>query len=575
MTHLIEAAERCLGRPWVSYVAVFLVQLKVVWGAWMYRDLGAGDTGAYFAFAQLWLRHWKVNFAWSPLYTAFYGSLLGVTPDDAYLPTVAHRLLIVFGVTLLVLALMRRLLTPGLALLVALWWAVLPVTFETMYEVHLFGTLPLLACWLVILGGPAWRGAALAILAAGAVLVRNELGLTVLILAAFCLAAEVRARRAAVGTSRSLLLVYGLPLLLAAILCAGAYWRSEIKLARWRDASSKHTLNMCQVYAFGYKQRHPEWERNPWTGCSALMQEHFGRPMPAFGEMLRANPRAMATHFAWNAGLTGNGLQLVLFDATSGAVSPDYQPVKTGSTLAAALSAVAVVALVAGAVVIARGPRAGLDRWLAARAWGWLAIAAMVPAWVAIILTQRPRSSYLLPLGAALMAAIATSVRITVWPTLTRLLGRAGPWALAALVVGLLVWLPPHYRPDGRPLLALYRRHLPFASLIARPQTVLLTSGYALELNYYLGRGKAQVLDYGSVGALGDGRSTQAALDGAGINLFYADEAMLDRLESSRGLEPLLDSLQTADWTLVGGENHEGARWRMWRRRAAAAHAAP
>jgi hypothetical protein len=440
-----------------------------------------------------------------------------------------------------------------------------------MYEVHLFGTIPLFACWLVILGGRELRGAALAILATGAVLLRNELGVAVLVLAAFCLVAEVRARRRVEPARAARLVVaYGLPMLLAAVVCAAAYWRSEIRFADWRAASVKHTVNMCQVYAYGYQQRHPEWTRSPWTECSTLMQEHFGEPFPTFGKMVRSNPRAMATHFAWNAGLAGNGLQLVLFGATSGTVTPDYQPVKTRSTRAAVLSVLAGMVLIAGVVAIVRGPRDGLARWLADRTWGWLAILAMVPTWIAIILTQRPRPSYLLPLGVAVMAAVATSVRITAWPTLTRRAGRAGLWVLVGLVAALVAWWPSRYGPRARPFLTLYRRHLPFAGVIAQPQTMLLTSSYALDLSYYLGRGQSRILDYGAVAPWDDARGLQAALDDAGINLFYADEAMLDRLQSSGQHDALLGSMQTAEWTLVGGENHKGARWRMWRRRTPA-----
>src|SRR5262245_11595961 len=40
---------------------------------------------------------------------------------------------------------MRPLLPAGIALLLALWWAVLPINFETLYEVHLCSVLPILA----------------------------------------------------------------------------------------------------------------------------------------------------------------------------------------------------------------------------------------------------------------------------------------------------------------------------------------------------------------------------------------------------------------------------------------------
>jgi hypothetical protein len=571
----VEAVERCAARPFASYLAVFLVQLKVVWGAWLYRDLTSGDTASYFTYAERWLREGRLDLIWSPLYTALYGALLDLTPGDAYLPTIVHRLLIVVTSTLLLLAVMRRLLTPGLALLVALWWAVLPGTFETAVEVHLFATIPVFACWLVILGGqgPGHRGAALAILAAGAVLVRNELGLAVLVLAVFCLVSEVRARRAPgqANPPRAgrYLIAYGLPMLLAAVACVAVYSRAVSPLPEMLARSPrKHTTNMCQVYAYGYKQRHPEVTLDHWTECGLLMREHFGKALPSLGEMIRRNPRAVATHFAWNASLTGNGLQMVLFNAMSGTVTPDYGPVPSRSTRAAVLSILGIAALIAGAVGILRGPPPRLERWLADRAWGWLAILAMVPVWIAIILTQRPRPSYLLALGAAVMAALGTSLLVTAWVPLTRRMGRSGLWALVALVAALLLWWPSYYLPATRPILALYRRHLPFEALIARRNTVLLTSTRGFELQFYVGRGRPRVLEYGQ--ALAHGGGLDRFLDEEGVNMFYADESMLDALRRSGRFDALLDSVQAGEWTLVGAQDLEDARWRMWRRPPAA-----
>jgi hypothetical protein len=55
------------SQPWVSYLAIAWFQLKVVWGAWLYRDLTGGDTATCFTMSEQWLSEGKVNLLWSPL----------------------------------------------------------------------------------------------------------------------------------------------------------------------------------------------------------------------------------------------------------------------------------------------------------------------------------------------------------------------------------------------------------------------------------------------------------------------------------------------------------------------------
>ena len=102
--------------------------MKILWNIWRFRDLTTGDTSSYFVGAYRWSKDFAVNIVWSPLYTAFYGTVLLAT-GDVYLATVVHRLIIVMLATLGVLALMRGLLPPALALLIAAWWAVMPINF--------------------------------------------------------------------------------------------------------------------------------------------------------------------------------------------------------------------------------------------------------------------------------------------------------------------------------------------------------------------------------------------------------------------------------------------------------------
>ena len=115
--------------PAFFYLTLFLLQLKVMWGIWLYCDLTAGDTASYFSTAYAWFQTFRVNIVLPPIYTAFYGSLRFFSPN-LYLVTILHRLIIVFALAMMVLAVMRRLLPTGIGWVIAAWWVIIPFNFE-------------------------------------------------------------------------------------------------------------------------------------------------------------------------------------------------------------------------------------------------------------------------------------------------------------------------------------------------------------------------------------------------------------------------------------------------------------
>src|SRR5262249_36486643 len=141
----------------------------------------------YYINAAQWAEQFKCSLIWSPTYTAFYGTVL-LFCSNLWLATLVHRIIIVFAVSVLVLAFFRRLLPPGIAWLAAAWWCILPINFNTLYEVHLFAVLPILVCWLLLLDnrGPWTRGIALGVLGMSVVLVRNEMSIAFLLIAGLC-----------------------------------------------------------------------------------------------------------------------------------------------------------------------------------------------------------------------------------------------------------------------------------------------------------------------------------------------------------------------------------------------------
>jgi hypothetical protein len=158
-----------------------------------------------------------------------------VTGGEVYAATILHRIIVVMVAALGVLAVMRRLLPPAIALLIAMWWAVLPINFNTLYEVHLFALLPVLAAWLVAMSAEsAWnRGAALPILLAATVLVCNELIVASLLFASVCVLREIAVSKRG-GTSSwrgwpECLRKYAIPALAAVAVWLCFYWQSDVK----------------------------------------------------------------------------------------------------------------------------------------------------------------------------------------------------------------------------------------------------------------------------------------------------------------------------------------------------------
>ena len=554
---------------WFAYSTIALLQVKVAWGAWRLKDLTFGDTCAYYLYATFWTSARKVNIAWSPLYSVFYGTVLE-SVGDVYAATILHRLLIALGAGLLVLALMRRLLPAQVAWLVAAWWTVLPVNFETVYEVHLFALLPIIAAWwMVALWPGCWgRGVGLGILWAAVVLSRNEVLFPAAVVGIGAIAWDLR-RASRGGTSRrQVLLAYAIPVVAAASLWIVFYARSVTQFpALWTAYQPKHTVNMCQVYAAGYLQRHPEWARNPMTDCAEVMVRSFGEPYPTLGRMWHRNPRAVLEHFWWNLRLAPSGIQVLLFNATSSGMNPDYFPVHERSRLALLGSVLAALVLLPGLGTLWRDRRRWWRLWLRPRAATWLFMGGtVVPHCLVIILTQRPRPSYLFDLSVFLMGMVG----MCAWVLCERLGWRRSPqWIFVPMVSALIVVVPSHYKGDpttSRPLLQSYRRLAPFATLIGRSDAVLLVSRYPVELAHYIGGNRPSALDYGQI-AVDSDETMEASLNQRGVNLFYVDESLIARLPPSALFVDRLRGTRTAAWELLAFEDRPDARWRLWGRR--------
>jgi len=563
---------------WVAYPLLFILQFKVVWGIWAVCDVPLGDTACYFTESWLWYSGGEVNIAWSPLYTSFYGSFLFLNSDPIW-ATFAHRIVIVLTATMLVLAVFRQLLPASIAWLCAAWWGVLPIVFNTLYEVHLFATIPVLTAWLLVLTatGPWRRAAALGIFAASAVLVRNELSVPTGVLGSVLAIHELRRLRRGEGMDLwRTLAAYATAMCLAAGLCGIMY---AVSVAKYPDLApylkEKHTLNMAQVYAYGYQQRHPEWTHSPWTESTPLIEQTFGSTAPTLREMIAANPDAVAEHFAWNAALTPSGLQLLLFHHASGSVTPDYDgrvTTQLSSRLATVLTAGLLALWAVGLRLLWCGRRDWWPNWISGRALGWgamLAVATVVPL---VILTQRPRPSYLFTFAVLLMAI--TGMCIYAVTTRWRLTGQLR--SVAPLVmVGLVLFVPRYFvlgKHTKRPIANSVERLLPYCDAITAPGIVTLVPDRA-SVGYYIhpasrDRKLQATREFPQlVARVSAGDTFATLLARHNVDYAYLDERSLGWLEASTcdDAREFVNGRGAPGWELIAAGNAPDDRWRLYR----------
>jgi hypothetical protein len=564
--------------PFFAYGMLFLVQLKIVWGIWRYKDLPFGDTSYYFVNAYRWFETFSVNLLWSPLYTAFYGTLLFFS-KDVYLITILHRLIIVFAVTFLLFTLMRKILPQALAWMMTVWWAVLPINFFTLYEVHLFALIPILVAWNVVFYFPSgWsRGTALAILAGAAVLVRNELVISVVVFSACCIGWErYELKKKGITRSAAIRLVathYVLPMCVSLVFCVFFYQRSEVTFPNLSNAlREKHTFNMCQTYAFGYLQRHPDWAKDPWLQCYDLMKETYGKERPTFREMLFANPKAVFQHVLWNLKLLPAGLQVMLFSATSSGTNPDYAFVPLNRKYPLVLSFIIGIIIIWGMIIVYRQKQWWWLHWFQQRAFGWLSMMAVTSFTIPVILTQRPRSSYLFSLSVFLLAIIGSclyviSKRLFGSKTLkggTKLMALIMAFSLLAVPDLHYVYLLGGLKPS-RTIYDVYRRLVPYQKIISSADTVFVAGRYAPEIGNYIGRGKPEVLKYNILSQRGPDEPLEDFLDRRGITLFYVNEHLLRESPLHPILKNFLLNPVSRGWRVIASENRKagGIKWML------------
>lgn len=558
-------AGRLAASPWFSYVTLVLLQIKVTWHMWHYRDLTSGDTSSYFINASQWFHSGLTPIAWSPLYIAFYGSLLRLS-SDAFIVTTLHRWLIVVFLAVLVLALMRRLLPADLAWFMAAWWVILPINFDALYEVHLFAVIPVMCAAIVILGRPSpWRrGAALAILLAASLLMRNELLLASGLLAAALIGATIWKLRHAPNRSRlnaGLALAYVIPLACTALLTAYFYRHASDAADLSAVLDRKHTLNICQTYTFGYQQRYSDFTKSPWTDCQELMTRVYGKPEPSLKEAVIKNPPAMIEHFLWNLSLVPSGLQVLLMNVSSGSVDPDYAPVQR-SWLALPCSLILLAIVFAGGVQLIRNRRYWWEEWLKYRVWGWVLLMSVGLVTVGIMIAERPRPSYMFSLGILLRALIGMFIVTMIGGQSERRWRSAIFPVVAVLAVAVI---PSYYDlvstlrgPQPRPLVENYERLATYSELLQQPGAVLVSPGYGGELCNYIARGACQGLNYFDLRSQVSSSTTWVQkLESSGATVFYADEAVLDDPAGQR----FVQQTTSAGWQTLGFDNVDGQRW--------------
>lgn len=437
---------RVAESSWFAYASIVMLQLKVMFWIWDYRDLTPGDASSYYRETFTWLDESTIDIIWSPVYTVFLLALQHLT-DNPFWVSIIAQIIVAVSTTLLVLALLRRLLPSHIAWIIAAWWAILPINFDTVYNVHLFSALFPLALFVVATYSKNVfsRGIVLGGLLLTAILVRNEYGaLFVLwLLVSLCHEYYLSKHKGCTLSLRKFLLAYGLPvavvLLVISIFCTNSFKLPEMV----KTLEAKHTVNVCQIYAYNRIQQGDPWNGDPWTGCQDLMTRDFGSSSLTLSQAFFLNPRAVLQHLWWNIKLIPDGTQLALFNSYSGGTNPDYMLAKQSRQAWVPYLFVLALSVFAGIVYFVLPLFKKRHSFENSYAWLLMSCAALLV--LGVIIMQRPRPSYMFPYALFIMALSGLGLH-----KLFELV-RASPIVKSLLPIAsilLIIFVPFYYNAD-------------------------------------------------------------------------------------------------------------------------------
>jgi hypothetical protein len=346
--------------------------------------------------------------------------------------------------------------------------------------------------------------------------------------------------------------------LVAILLIGGAYTRSTLQYPELsKSLAGKHTLNIAQIYAFGYGQRHDDYESSPWTGYGELLEETFGEAQPTLWQAIAANPRAMAGHFLWNASLVPSGLQTALLGARAGKKTPGYANTPRKPLLAWLGTLVVLGVWIVGGRQLLGPGRAAFFAHLQRQRWAYTAMACVAVTVAGVAILQRPRPAYMFPLTVLLMLYTGHCSRAVVerWPRL------APPaWGGAAAILVVLLVTPSYWadRDDRRPVATYYRALEAHRDRFPTAAVGVAVPGWESDLRFYLERGtRLWVVPLPALIAAETDRPEEVAqtLAAAHIGLVLVDETYIH----SEGLRRFWAEAPALGWEPL----EEGPGWAL------------
>ena len=410
------------GSALLGYLSLAALQLKVVWGGWTQWDVPLWDGATYFIYG----RHVATSLIfppleWSPAFAGYYALFQwlfgGWGPLAVYF---AHRVVTLLLVVWLLYALLRSLLPAFTAWLVTAIYIGFQVGLNNYFVVHLFVLIPLLIAYRASLSTSALGRNFMLIGLLTAAFVRSEFFLSVALVLVGMIAAAFRRRREPWNVG--VLLRRYAPALTWAVVLAVMIVRAGPSHA----ASDRSWGAFEQHYAWGYQERHPEWNVDFWFKYAEAVQRSFG-PAQSIVQAARNSPLEMATHFLWNLHVLPSVLPELL--------SP--LPGMAWILILLGLGAIGLpVALIR--YWAARRRKSHLLRLKEGRVGRLVAVivVTLLPLVISIMVI-RPRTIYLMPLlpPLLLIAGVGLISLLPKWATQKKLVALLLPFCLIGLVI--------------------------------------------------------------------------------------------------------------------------------------------